>query len=73
MIVLYTLNVTETGSGVTIQRTVPGSQTTITVSSLLPFTAYFCSIAASSSVGIGPFSTILSVTTPEDSKRTINP
>ena len=64
----YTLNITETGSGVTIQRIVPSTQTTVTVSALLPFTSYDCLIAASTSIGLGPFSTILSVTTPEDSK-----
>lgn len=68
-ITAYTISITETGSGSTMQRVVPGLQTTITVSSLLPFTAYFCSIAASTTVGSGPFSTILTVNTPEDSKK----
>ena len=67
-IVTYTINVTETGSGVTIQRIVPSSQTSILIFSLLPFTSYDCYIAASTSVGTGPFSTILTVNTPEDSK-----
>ncbi len=64
----YTINVTETGSGQSIQRTVPSTQTSISITALLPFTSYDCSIAASTSVGIGPFSTILTVRTPEDSK-----
>ena len=68
VIVLYTLNITEAGTGLTVQRMVPASQTSVTVDSLLPFTVYICSIAASSSVGMGPFSTILSISTQEDSK-----
>ena len=68
VIVLYTLNITETEAGLTIQRTVPAAQTSVTVDLLLPFTAYICSIAASTSVGMGPFSTILSINTHEDSK-----
>jgi hypothetical protein len=70
MIISYTINITETGSGATIQRTVSAPLTTITVSSLSPFTAYFCSIAASTVAGIGPFGTFLMVNTPEDSKLT---
>ena len=68
LIVSYTINITETGSGLTIQRTVPNTQTIISISSLFPFTSYDCSIAASTFIGIGPFSTILTVNTPEDSK-----
>lgn len=64
----YTLNITETGSGVTTQRTLPSSQTSITVTSLLPFTTYSYAISASTSVGPGPFNTLLTVTTPEDGK-----
>ena len=67
-IVAYTINITETGSGAIIQRTVPGAQTTITVSPLMPFTAYDVSIVASTTVGIGPFSTLITINTPEDSK-----
>ena len=69
IIINYTINISEAMSGQIIQRTLPSSQTSITVSSLLPFTTYFCSIAASTSVNIGPFSSpLLTVTTLEDSK-----
>ena len=69
VIVSYTINIAEAGSGETIQRVITSSsQINITVNSLVPFTTYFCSIAASNSIGIGPFSTILTVSTPEDSK-----
>ena len=71
VIVTYTLNITDAGTGVTFQRVVPSSQTSITLSSLTPFTTYFCSIAASTIVNIGPFSTLLTVSTLEDSECVI--
>ena len=40
--------------------------TSLTVSTLQPFTTYFCIIAASTSVGMGPFSTVVTLQTPED-------
>lgn len=67
-IINYSLDIMEIGSGRIIQRTVPSSRTSFTANSLLPFTAYSCSIAASTSVGIGPFSALLTVNTPEDGK-----
>ena len=67
-IISYTISIVETVSGMTIQRTVPASENSISITSLLPFTTYDCSIAASTSVGIGPFSTLLTISTPEDSK-----
>ena len=42
--------------------------TSITVTTLRPYTTYQCIIAASTSVGIGPFSTIVTILTPEDGK-----
>ena len=66
IIISYTINVTETRSSYGLQQMVHRSQTSITVTSLLPFTTYSCSIAASTSVGIGPFSTLLIATTFED-------
>ena len=66
VITSYTITLTDSRSSQVIQRTVPSSQTSLTVDSLLPFTTYSCSIAASTSVGLGPFSTFLSITTLED-------
>jgi len=40
--------------------------TTLTVNDLIPFTTYLLIVAASTSVGIGPFTLILTVQTPED-------
>ena len=39
-----------------------------TVTHLRPYTTYQCIIAASTSVGIGPFSTVVTIVTPEDGK-----
>lgn len=69
VIISYTVNVLDAASGQNIgPTTVPSSQTSITVAALLPFTTYLCSIAASTSLGMGPFSTSLMVTTLQDSK-----
>jgi len=67
-IVTYTIAVIETRSGHMIQRTISSSLNSITISSLRPFTSYSCSIAASTSVGMGPFSTSLTILTLQDGK-----
>ena len=54
-----------TGRGQTLNHTVNGSQTTTTLSGLLPYTNYSCSITAHTSVGGGPAATI-NVTTRQD-------
>ena len=64
IIILYTINVTVADSGEMFQLT--STTTSLTVSTLQPFTTYFCSIAASTSVGMGPFSTVITLQTPED-------
>ena len=64
IIILYTINVTIAGSGEMFQLT--STTTSLTVSTLRPFTTYFCIIAASTSVGIGPFSMVVTLQTPED-------
>ena len=46
-------------------QTINGSQTTTTLSGLLPYTNYSCNITAHTSVGGGPAATI-SVTTEQD-------
>ena len=42
------------------------SATNYTVNNVKPFTEYHCMVAAATSVGLGPFSAVLSATTPED-------
>ena len=51
-------------------HTVMGSQTTTTLSGLLPYTSYSCSITAHTSVGGGPAATT-SVITEQDSEQDI--
>ena len=58
--------------GYTISQThgnvypVDADNTTLTLSNLSPYTTYTWVIAASTSVGRGPFSTTLNILTPED-------
>ena len=64
VIVEYTINVTAVETGEEFQFT---SNTTIfTITTLRPFTTYLCTIAASTSIGLGPFSTVFTLRTPED-------
>ena len=71
VIVSYTIIVSDALTGqIAISRTVPSSQTSVTVMNLLPFTTYLCSIAASTSAGVGPFSQNLTVATSQDSEQT---
>ena len=53
------------GGGQSYSPVVPGSQTTTTLSGLLPYTNYSCNITAHTSVGGGPAATT-SVTTEQD-------
>ena len=62
----YTINISVVETGEEFQLYLNSSITYVTVTTLRPYTTYLCSIAASTSVGIGPFSTILTFLTPED-------
>ena len=64
IIINYTINVTAASTGQTFQ--LRSTTTSITVTSLKPYTTYFCIIAASTSVGVGPPSTVFTLNTPED-------
>ena len=46
--------------------------TSLTVTSLRPYRNYICIIAAITSIGIGPYSTTVTVTTPQDGKTIID-
>ena len=59
------------GGGQVFSRTVMGSQTTTTLSGLLPYTNYSCNITAHTSVGGGPAATT-SVTTEQDGEHIMN-
>ena len=66
IIIEYTINVSavETGERFHFMSTTMS----ITITYLRPYTTYLYIIAASTSVGIGPFSTVFTVVTPEDGK-----
>jgi hypothetical protein len=64
IVIEYTINVSAVETGEMFQLT--SATTSLTVTLLRPFTTYRCLIAASTSVGIGPFSTVFTLVTPED-------
>ena len=64
IITAYTINIMSE-DGMSMTQTV-SSGTSFRLESLRPFVSYTCSIAAYTSVGLGPFSTTVTATTPED-------
>ncbi len=64
VIIQYLINVTVVETGVSFQLT--STSTSLTVTTLLPYRNYICIIAAVTSVGIGPFSSRFTLTTPQD-------
>jgi receptor-type tyrosine-protein phosphatase Q len=66
-IVSYLINMTAIETGETFE--INTTYTILSLSLLTPFTAYEFVIAASTAVGLGPFSEPISVLTPEDGKR----
>lgn len=64
VIINYVINVTEAESGSVFQLF--SSNTSLFVSTLQPYTTYNFLIAASTSVGVGPFSRLFTRQTPED-------
>ena len=66
-IVRYLVNVTAIETGETFE--INTTFTTLNLFLLTPFTTYEFVIAASTEVGPGPFSEVISVLTPEDSKK----
>ncbi len=64
IIVLYVINVTVVETAEQFQLT--AETNFLEVTSLRPFRTYLCVIAAATSVGVGPFSTSVTVETPMD-------
>lgn len=60
----YLINVTVVDSGETYD--INTTMTTFRLNLLTPFTTYHFTIAASTEVGIGPFSEVVTLLTPED-------
>ena len=61
VITVYSINITVANGGETIQRS--SSETSLSIDTLMPFTTYFCIIAASTSVSIEPFSMVFTLKT----------
>ena len=71
IIVRYIINVTVVETGQMFQLV--STTTTLTINTLSPYRTYVCIIAAVTSVGIGPFSTQINFTSPEDGKILAHP
>jgi hypothetical protein len=67
----YIINVTNLDSGV-IQQLTTAVVTNITVPNLTPFTVYVVTVSALTAVGMGPFSNVRSVQTPEDGRLSVD-
>ena len=63
VIIAYIINVTSLRTGLT--RQMNSTTTSVTATNLAPFTTYICIIAASTAVGLGPFSTTITFRTLE--------
>ena len=66
VIIRYIINVTVVETGQMFQLT--STTTTLNINTLSPYRTYICTIAAMTSVGIGPFSTQFTFATPQDGK-----
>ena len=65
IIVEYYINVTEVETGMVSQVVVPGASQWL-VDNLHPYYVYNFHISAATNVGLGPFSPVFTVQTPED-------
>ena len=63
----YSINVTNSDTGVSMLLSSTGNS--ITVGQLSPYTSYLCSVAAQTIVGQGPYTSPITVTTDEDGKK----
>ncbi len=66
VIISYDIDVTVIETGETFVIT--SNDTLLSVTGLRPYRSYICTIAASTSVGLGPYSASITVETPEDGK-----
>ena len=65
IIVDYTVNITVTETGESFQRTTDGN-TTLILTGLHPYYTYSITVAASTSIGIGPYTVVYFIRMPED-------
>ena len=70
LIISYYVNITliETGTSVYYNTT----HTTFSITGLIPYTSYSCIVAAETSIGRGPFTTLFTIITQEDGRITNN-
>ena len=68
LITQYMVNITNTDLGTSSILVVPGSNTSVELTTLKPYTSYLCSVAATTSIGSGPYTVGISITTAEDGK-----
>ena len=66
IIIEYFINITIADSGEIFQEST--SENSLSIHTLAPFTTYLCIISASTSAGIGPYSTVFTLQTPQDGK-----
>ena len=65
IIVDYTVNIAVTETGESFQRTTDGN-TTLILTGLHPYYTYSITVAASTSIGIGPYTVVYFIRMPED-------
>ena len=65
----YVINITSLDTGTRTQLT--STTTALTIPNLAPYTSYVCIIAARTAVGLGPFSTVVTVRTLEAGRTLI--
>lgn len=68
-IISYSISVIALDTGSTQQYSV--STTDVTITGLSPFTTYTCVVAARTSVGVGPVTSVVTVTTNEDGNASL--
>ena len=66
IITSYTVFITEVPTNATTTYQRDGSRSEILITGLHPFYEYSCSVAAETSVGLGPFGTPFTITTHQD-------
>ena len=71
IIIGYVINVINTRRSETLQYT--SNTTALTLSTLSPYTTYYCIVSARTSVGTGPFSVVITLLTPQDGKKSFLP
>ena len=67
IIIDYVINITSAHTNETTEYA--SNTTTLTLTTLSPYTTYYCIVAARTSVGTGPFSSVLRFQTPPDGKQ----